>query len=97
LPRKYRLTRPRRPIDRPDHPRPTALIWVAAEDEDTDGQVRIEGDPTLILLIQDALFNSYGNRARPMEGDVSPRDLAVALDGKFLRPFEPQEETSPGF
>jgi hypothetical protein len=93
VPLKYRLTRPRRPIDRPDQERPTAVIWVESEDYDGDGPIRIEGDADMTRLVQDAVFNSYGNRARPMQGDVSPRDLVVALDGKFLRPFDPQQES----
>jgi hypothetical protein len=91
LPRKYRLTRPARPIDRPGQHRPTACIWVDSAAEEDDGPLRLEGDERLLEQIREAIFNSYGMRGRPLDGAMSPLDLAVALDGKFLRPFEPTE------
>lgn len=92
MPLKYRLTRPRRPIDLPGQPRPTAVVWVESEDYDADGPIHVESDdPRLTEQVREALFNSYGNRARPIDGDVSPRDLACALDGRFLKAFEPVE------
>ena len=89
---KYRLTRPRRPIDLPSTVRPTALVWVESQDYDADGPLRLEcDDPLLAERIREALFNSYGNRARPLDGEFSPRDLAVAMDGPVMRAFEPAE------
>ncbi|MFN8607065.1 MAG: hypothetical protein U0931_06015 [Vulcanimicrobiota bacterium] len=92
--KKYRLTRPVRPIDRPDQERPTALIWVESEGEDQDGTLVIQcQDPALLEKIRYHLFNSYGSRARPLEEDqpFSPRDLACALGGRFMQPFEAVE------
>jgi len=91
VPRKYLLTRPLRPIDRPGQPRPTATLWVDSEDEESDGPICMEGDEGLLQLIRQAIFNSYGMRARPMDGPVTPVDLAVALEGRFLKAFEPVE------
>jgi hypothetical protein len=90
LVKKYRLTRPLRPIDRPGQDRPTALIWVESSDYDEDGTLVIEcQDQALLEKIRWHLFNSYGDRARPLEEDqpFSPRDLACALDGRFMKEF----------
>ena len=90
--KKYRLTRPLRPIDLPGRERPSALVWVESVDYDEDGVLHIEGEESLVEKIRQELLGSYGNRARPlMEGVFSPRDLACALDGRFMKPFEPVE------
>ncbi|MBS2036720.1 hypothetical protein JST97_17150 [bacterium] len=92
--RKYRLTRPARPIDLPGQSRPTALVWVDAPSYDEDGTLVIEcQDPGLLEKIRHHLFNSYGDRGRPLEEDqpFSPRDLACALDGRFMKEFEAVE------
>lgn len=89
---KFRLTRPRRPIDRPDTVRPTAVVWIDSPEYDEDGPLRIESeDEFLAERVRDALLQSYGNRARPLDGEFSPRDLAVAMGGRIMQPFEPAE------
>ena len=90
---RYRLTRPRRPIDLPTTQRPTALCWVESSDYDEDGRVHLEGPPELVERIRTALAMSYGDRARPLdlEEGFSPRDLACAMSGRALVPFEPCE------
>ena len=88
--KKYRLTRPPRPIDRLGQDRPTALIWVESVDYEEDGTLVIEcQDQTLLDKIRYHLFNSYGSRGRPLQEDepFSPRDLACALDGRFMKEF----------
>ena len=88
--KKYRLTRPLRPIDLPGLERPSALVWVESADYDEDGVLHIEGEEDLVERIRRELFGSYGDRGRPLiEGVFSPRDLACALDGRFMKPFEP--------
>jgi hypothetical protein len=89
--RRYRLTRPLRPIDLPGSARPQVTIWVNSDQEDEDGELRFEGDCLLFERICEVLSNCYGMRARPLDGAISPLDLAVALDGRLMRPFEPQE------
>jgi len=90
--KKYRLTRPLRPIDLPGRERPSAIVWVESSDYDEDGVLHIEGEESLVEKIRQELLGSYGNRARPlMEGVFSPRDLACALDGRFMKPFEAVE------
>ncbi|MBT9584120.1 hypothetical protein IV102_12335 [bacterium] len=91
---RYRLTRPRRPIDLPDQPRPGALVWVESPEYDSDGPLRVEGEDRLVEKIRLALSMSYGSRGRPLQGDFSPRDLAVALDSRDMAAFEPVEEPS---
>ena len=91
MPKKYLLTRPVRPIDRPGQVRPTAQVWIESEEYTDDGALRVEGDEGLVEKIRHALFMSYGSRGRPLQDEFSPMDLAVALDSKFMEPFEPAE------
>ena len=88
---KYRLTRPLRPIDLPGRERPTALVWVDSPEYDSDGPLQVEGETQLVDRIRHTLAMSYGSRGRPLQGDFSPRDLAVALDSRDMLPFEPVE------
>ena len=89
---RYRLTRPLRPIDLPGQQRPTALVWVESPEYDGDGPLRVEGEERLVEKIRLALGMSYGSRGRPLQGDFSPRDLAVAMDSRDMAAFEPVEE-----
>ena len=89
---RYRLTRPLRPIDLPGQPRPTALVWIESPEYDGDGPLRVEGEERLVEKIRLALGMSYGSRGRPLQGDFSPRDLAVAMDSRDMAAFEPVEE-----
>lgn len=91
---RYRLTRPRRPIDLPDQPRPSALVWIESPEYDSDGPLRVEGEGRLVEKIRLVLGMSYGSRGRPLNGEFSPRDLAVAMDGRDMEAFEPIEEPS---
>lgn len=88
---KFLLTRPRRPIDLPGTIRPQVSIWIHSSHEDEDGELCFEGDAELFEKVQSALFNSYGMRARPLDGPMTPVDLAVALGGRLMKAFEPQE------
>lgn len=89
---RYRLTRPLRPIDLPGLQRPTALVWIDSPEYDGDGPLRVEGEERLVEKIRLALGMSYGSRGRPLQGDFSPRDLAVAMDSRDMAAFEPVEE-----
>lgn len=89
--RRFRLYRPRRPIDLLGQPRPSALVWVESAGEEEDGLLRVEGEAHLVERIREALGMSYGSRGRPLEESFSPLDLAVALGGRFMKPFEAEE------
>ncbi|MBN9415102.1 MAG: hypothetical protein J0I12_06655 [Candidatus Eremiobacteraeota bacterium] len=92
--RKYRLTRPARPIDLPWTERPTAVVWVQSTGEDEDGDFQVEGqDADLLDLIRTAISQSYGDRGRSLWADqpFSPRDLACALFGRWMKQFEAVE------
>lgn len=93
--KKYRLQRPRRPIDLPFRARPFAIAWVESEDWDADGILRIEGPPDLVERIERDIRNSYGSRGRSLTEGLTPRDLAVALDGRFLKCYEAEEVEPP--
>lgn len=66
-------------------------MWVESENEEADGPLRLDGDPHLVEQIRAAIANSYGMRGRPLDEEFSPVDLTVALDGRFLKAFEPTE------
>lgn len=92
--KKYRLIRPARPIDLPWTERPTAVVWVDAPDYDEDGTLHIEAqDEHLIEKIRTAISQSYGDRGRSLMVDqpFSPRDLACALFGRWMKQFEAVE------
>jgi len=79
-------------MDLPGQQRPTALVWVESPEYDGDGPLRVEGEERLVEKIRLALGMSYGSRGRPLQGDFSPRDLAVAMDSRDMAAFEPVEE-----
>ena len=90
---KYRLSRPLRPIDRPGRERPTVLVWVDSDDYDSDGTLQLEGDPALIGKVRQTLAMSYGSRGRPLDGPLTPRDLAVALESRDFQAFDPTQQS----
>ncbi|MBX3170495.1 MAG: hypothetical protein KF760_24020 [Candidatus Eremiobacteraeota bacterium] len=92
--RKYKLLRPARPVELPWKERPSAVIWVESSDYDEDGVLHVEGeDADLVESIRFAVSQAYGSRGRPLslEEPFSPRDLACALFGRWLKQFEAVE------
>lgn len=92
--KKFRLLRPARAVELPWKPRPSVVVWVESDDDDADGVLHIEGeDADLIENIRSAISQAYGSRGRSLavEQPFSPRDLACALFGRWMKQFEAVE------
>lgn len=92
--KKYKLLRPARPIDLPWKERPSAVVWVESVDHDEDGELHVESDhEDLVENIRLAISQAYGSRGRSLslEEPFSPRDLACALFGRWMKQFEAVE------
>lgn len=94
VPQRFTVTRPGFSAELPDRVQPIAIVWVESERDDQDGALRIEGDPEVASDLREALRNSYGMRARPLDEGIAPEDLRVALlNSPLLLPYAAVELT----
>lgn len=87
--RRYRLTAPPHPLDRPGQLRRQARVLLAGDEE----ELVFEGDSDLVELVRERLLASYGFRGRPIEPRTSLMDLEIAMGSWQMQPFEPVLES----
>ncbi len=87
---KYRLTAPPDAFDIPGKPREQAFVFMTADHAADDSLIEYEGSERLVNQIRERVLRSYGFRARLIDEYTSPRDLANAMYGRLLKPYEPE-------
>lgn len=87
---KYRLTAPPKPFQMPGQPQEQAYVFMMAEHFEDDSLIQYEGPERLVRELKLRVERSYGFRARLIDEYTSPRDLACAMQGRLLSPYEPE-------
>lgn len=87
---KYRLTAPPDAFDIPGQPREQAYVFMMAEHPVDDSLIEYDGPECLVRQIRERILSSYGFRARLIEEYTAPRDLANAMHGRLLAPYQPE-------
>lgn len=87
---KYRLTAPPDAFDIPGQPREQAYVFMMAEHPADESLIEYEGPDRLVRELRQRVLASYGFRARLIEEYTAPRDLANAMHGRLLAPYQPE-------
>lgn len=87
---KYRMTAPPDIFDIPGRPPEQAYVFMYAEHLDDDSLIQFEGPERLVNEIKHRVLRSYGFRARLIDEYTAPRDLACAVQGRLLSPYNPE-------
>lgn len=87
---KYRLTAPPDSFHVPGRPPEQAYVFMYAEHLADDSLIQYEGSERLVNEIKERVLRSYVFRARLIEEYTAPRDLANAMQGRLLSPYNPE-------
>jgi len=82
---RYRLWPPALPFQH----RGEVFVWLGARYLDEMAQLHVEGEPALAADVRAALTHAEGQWARDIGERTTPMDIAVAMRGPIMRPFEP--------
>jgi len=85
---KYRLTAPPEDFEIPGRPREQAYVFMTADHAEDDSLIEFEGPERLVRQIKERVYRSYGFRARLIDEYTSPQDLACAVRGRLLEPYQ---------